>query len=223
MEPAYVATPGLGGKQPGNQGGAGPTPSVSGSANASNINRNRFRGANPGNVGGATGGTGGGGVPAAPIVLAVLALIAVTPGTIRLVSRRRRWRAASGDAGVAGAAWQELCADLEDYGLPCRPSESPRALSRRISGVLGGDEQGRQAVGRIAAVVERARYAPAPAAPGAIRADVTTVRRALARNSGRNARWRAILLPASTLQPLRAWLRQAAGLLTGWMPASGEN
>jgi hypothetical protein len=172
---------------------------------------------------GDTSGAQSGGPPIGLIVLAVLAVIAVTPGIARQVTRRGRWRTASGDASLAGAAWQELCADLDDYGLPCRPSESPRALSRRVSGIVEGDDQARQAVGRIAAVVERARYAPVPAAPGAIRADVTTVRRALARNSSRGARLRAWLLPASTLQPVRAWLRQAAGLLTGWTPASGEN
>ncbi|HEX6932926.1 MAG TPA: transglutaminaseTgpA domain-containing protein [Streptosporangiaceae bacterium] len=222
VEPAYVASAVRGGGQTGNQGGTGQVPSVSPSAGATKNIGPHLRGPGAGGVGDTSKGQSGG-VPAAPIVLAVLALIAVTPATIRLVSRRRRWRTASGDGGLAGAAWLELCADLDDYGLPCRASESPRALSRRVSGVLEGDEQGRQAVGRIAAVVERARYAPVPAAPGAIRTDVTTVRRALARNASHAARWRARLLPASTLQPLRAWLRQTAGLLTGWMPASGEN
>lgn len=222
VEPTYVASPSLGGGQSGNHAATGPTPSVSPSAGSPNNFRNRLHGHNPGETGVATGPRGGG-VPAGPIVLALLTLIAVTPGTVRLLTRRRRWRSASGDVGLAGAAWQELCADLYDYGLPCRPSESPRALSRRVSGVLDGDEQGRQAIGRIAAVVERARYAQVPAAPGPIHADVTTVRRALARNASRGARWRAKLMPASTLQPLRVWLRQAAGLLTGWTPASGEN
>ena len=222
VEPAYVAGPGLSVGQKNNQGGTGAGPSVSPSTGSTNNIGPRLRGHNPG-AAGAPAGQRGGGAPVGLIVLAVLAMIAVTPGTVRLVTRRRRWRTASGDAGLAGAAWQELCADLDDYGLHCRPSESPRALSRRVSGVLEGDEQGRKAIGRIAAVVERARYAPVPAAPGGIRADVTSVRRALSRNASRGARWRARLLPASTLQPLRTWLRQAAGLLTGWTPASGEN
>ncbi|HEX5190890.1 MAG TPA: DUF3488 and transglutaminase-like domain-containing protein [Streptosporangiaceae bacterium] len=222
VEPAYVASPSLGGGQKSSQGRTGQAPSVSPSTGSTKNLGPRLRGPN-GQGTGPGRGANSGGVPAGPIVLAVLALIAVTPGTVRLVTRRRRWRAASGDTGLAGAAWQELCADLDDYGLPGRPSESPRALARRVSGVLDGDEHAREAVGRIATVVERARYAPVPVAPGGIRADVTTVRRALARNASRGARWRARVLPASTLQPLRAWLRQAAGLLTGWMPASGEN
>ncbi len=162
---------------------------------------------------------------AAPIGLAVLALLviaAVAPGATRIVSRRRRWRAANGDAALAKAAWQELCADLEDYGMRCRESESPRALARRICSVSGIDAPACLAIGRIAAVVERARYAPAPASAYTVRADVTLVHRALARSASQGVRWRARLLPASTLQPLRANFRQAAGLLTGWMPVAGE-
>jgi len=91
---------------------------------------------------------------------------------------------------------------------------------RAISGI---DEQASQAVTRIATVVERARYASVPATAGTIRADVALVHRGLARSAGRNARLRAALLPASTLRPLQASIRQAAGLLTGWMPAAGES
>ena len=78
-----------------------------------------------------------GGAPVGLIILTVLVVAAATPGTIRVITRRRRWRSASGDAGLAGAAWQELCADLDDYGLHCRPSESPRALARRVELGLG--------------------------------------------------------------------------------------
>jgi transglutaminase-like putative cysteine protease len=163
-----------------------------------------------------------GGTPVGWIILAVAVLAVVLPGATRVVTRRRRWRSADGDAALAAAAWQELCAGLDDYGLTCRVSESPRAVARRVCSVSGLDEQARQAIGRIATVVERARYAPAPGAAGTVRADVTVVRRGLARGASRGTRWRARLLPASTLRPLRAWIRQAAGLLTGWMPAAGE-
>ena len=222
VEPAYVAGAGSGGGQSSNKGGSSPAPSSSASAgSAKNINQHLRP---PGT------GTGSGdasanhsGAPVGLIILAVLVVAAAAPGTTRVITRRRRWRSASGDAGLAGAAWQELCADLDDYGLHCRPSESPRALARRVSSVSDLDDQARQAIGRIAVVVERARYAPAPAAAGAVRSDVTSVRRALAHSSSRGTRWRARLLPASTLRPMRALLRQAAGLLTGWTPAGGES
>jgi len=222
VEPAYVAGARSGGGQSSNKGGSSPAPSSSASAGSTkNINQHLRP---PGtDTGSGDASANHSGAPVGLIILAVLLVAAAAPGTTRVITRRRRWRSASGDAGLAGAAWQELCADLDDYGLHCRPSESPRALARRVSSVSDLDDQARQAIGRIAVVVERARYAPVPAADGAVRSDVTSVRRALAHSSSRGTRWRARLLPASTLRPMRAFLRQAAGLLTGWTPAGGES
>ncbi len=221
VEPAYVSGAGASLGKGGNHGGTGPAPSTSPTAGSVQNIGPKLRGHN--GAAGPAAQAHGGGVPIGQIVLIVLVLVAATPGSVRLITRRRRWRSASGDSGLAGAAWQELCADLDDYGLPGRPSESPRALARRVSSISDLDEPARQAIGRIATIVERARYAPVPESAGAIRADVTIVRRALGKHATRGARWRARLLPASTLQPLRAWLRQTAGLLTGWTPASGES
>jgi transglutaminase-like putative cysteine protease len=162
-----------------------------------------------------------------PLVIALLALIALlavaAPRTTRLMVRRRRWRTATGDGGLAHAAWLEICDDLEDFGLPCRASESPRAVARRVCSDTEIDDAARQAVGRIASAVEQAQYAPAPTAVGPIRVDVAIVRRELGRSSGIGVRWRAGMLPASTLGPLRNAVRQALGLLTGWMPSGREN
>jgi transglutaminase-like putative cysteine protease len=222
VEPPYVTAAVVGNTSPGGPGGTASAPAGGGSAPATQNLRDRLRGVGrPGGFGSAIAHTGG--APAGLIVLGVLVLAAVTPGAARVITRRRRWRSAAGDAALAAVAWQEFCADLDDYGLTCRPSESPRAVARRIRSATEIDDPGRHAIGRIATVVERARYAPAPATAGSIRGDVTVVRRALARCSSRGTRWRARLLPASTLRPLLAWLRQAAGLLTGWMPAAGEN
>jgi transglutaminase-like putative cysteine protease len=154
--------------------------------------------------------------------LALLVLTTIAPATARLVVRRRRWRLAGDDASLARAAWQEFCADLEDYGMACKPSESPRTVARRVIATADLDDAAGRAVVHIATVVERARYAPAPHAAGAIRADVTVVRRSLARGAGRAARWRARLAPASTLRPVTMAFRQGLGLLTGWTPAAGE-
>jgi len=223
VEPSYVATAGGGGTTKGHPGGLN-TGSSSPSASASPNVLHHVQVPRTGDVPlGAAGRRSRGGPPVGLIVLAVLVLAAAAPGAARIITRRRRWRSANGDAALALAGWQELCADLEDYGLRCRASESPRALARRVGSVSGIDEQARRAVTRIASVVECARYAPVPAAAGTIRADVALVHRGLARSAGRSARLRAALLPASTLQPLRASIRQAAGLLTGWMPAAGES
>ncbi|HEX2318899.1 MAG TPA: DUF3488 and transglutaminase-like domain-containing protein [Streptosporangiaceae bacterium] len=224
VEPAYVTGENSSGGQNNGNGGNGVVSSSSPSPGAATNNIGAHVHQGPGSgVAGDGGGAGHGGPPIGLIMLAVLVVIVAAPGTTRVITRRRQWRSASGDAGLAGAAWRELCADLDDYGMHCRPSESPRTLARRISANSDLDDQARQALGRIATVVERARYAPSPAAADAIRSDVTSVRRALARSSNRGTRWRARLLPASTLQPVRAWFRQATGLLTGWAPASGES
>jgi len=158
------------------------------------------------------------------IILAVVLTGAAAPGAARVIMRRRRWAAAGGDSALAGVAWQELCADLEDYGMPCRVSESPRAVARRIRAISGIDDQARQAAARVTTLVECARYAPAPvqASPGAVRADIAVVRRGLEGSASMRGRLRAWFLPASTLRPLLAGLRQAAGLVTGWTPAASE-
>jgi len=220
VEPTYVSSSSSGGDSSGGLGGPGGRSSAPSPGASQGLGPlNKLRGL-PGGT--ATGTLPRGSTPVGWIMLAIAGLAVVLPGATRVVTRRRRWRSAAGDAALAAAAWRELCADLDDYGLPCRVSESPRALARRVCSVSGLDERARQAVSRIATVVERARYAPATGAVGAIRADVTAVRRGLARAASRGARWRARFFPASTLRPLRAWIRQAAGLLTGWMPAAGE-
>jgi transglutaminase-like putative cysteine protease len=223
VEPAYVTGSTSSGGQKNGNGGTNTVPSSSASAGPSSGINNRLQHQLHQGAAGGTAAAQHGGPPIGWIILAVLVLIVASPGAARAITRRRQWRSASGDAGLAGAAWNELCADLDDYGMHCRPSESPRALARRIGANSDLDDQARQALGRIATVVERARYAPSPTAAGAVRSDVTSVRRALARSSSRGTRWRARLLPASTLRPVRAWLRQATGLLTGWAPASGES
>jgi transglutaminase-like putative cysteine protease len=152
-------------------------------------------------------------------LLALLLVAAAIPGTTRIVGRRRRWRAAAGDSGLASAAWQEVCADLDDFGLTRRLSESPRATARRISVDANIDEAARQAINRIAIVVERCRYAPVPASADGIRADVTEVRRSLARSATILQRLRARLMPASVIAPTFGSVRQAVGQRTGWVPS----
>jgi hypothetical protein len=49
---------------------------------------------------------------------------------------------------------------------------------------------------------------------------VLTVRRAVAGNSSRKQRWRARLMPPSTLAPVMAALRQAPDIF-GWLDAAG--
>lgn len=157
------------------------------------------------------------------LVAGLLLLVAAAPASVRQIVRRRGWQGARDDATVATAAWRELCADLDDFGQHCRPSESPRAVARRVRGISGLDPAAGQAVDRLAMIVERARYAPVPVAAGTARADIVTVRKALARCSSFSVRWRARLIPPSVVQPLRSGFRQATGLLMGAAPAPGES
>ncbi|TDB86603.1 transglutaminase [Actinomadura sp. KC216] len=114
-------------------------------------------------------------------------------------------------AGAAHAAWREMRADALDHGLEWRASDSPRATARRLGELLELDEAGAQALARIARAEELARYslARSPEPPERLRADVRTVRDAFAASVGRGARWRARLLPPSTLAQTRTTLHSA--------------
>jgi transglutaminase-like putative cysteine protease len=156
------------------------------------------------------------------IALGVLAALGAAPAAARLLSRRRRWRVATGAAAHAEAAWLEIRDDLDDFGQPCRDSDSPRAVARQVRAVADGDQTAADAIGRITAVIERTRYAPVLPPTESLRDDVRIVRRALARGTTVRTRWRARLLPASTLRPVRAMFRQSVGIVTGWMPTPAD-
>jgi hypothetical protein len=146
----------------------------------------------------------------------VLVVGAVAPRAARSLIRHRRWLKAADDAGYAHAAWGELRDDLTDHRIGCRPSESPRALAHRLGGTLDLTQPQRAALDRIALAEERALYASRPVPSAGLRADVTTVRRAVATSCGPGARWSAMALPASTLEPARAALQNALDVF-GWM------
>jgi transglutaminase-like putative cysteine protease len=214
-DPAYSVPP---------VGSIGPTPQPSPSASTPGAAK-ASPGSSRGGLGPGLKKPGAGGVaaqrssaplPVALLVLVVLALAAVTPRAARFFIRRRRWFGAPGDAGCAHAAWLEFRDDLADYRISCRASESPRALARRLGVSLRFGAAEREALERIARAEERACYASAPLASAQLRADVTTVRRAMARSCGLRARCAAIVLPASVLAPARTALTHALDVF-GWM------
>ena len=67
---------------------------------------------------------------------------------------------------------------------------------------------------------ERARYATAPLDPGTLRADTITVRRAISEEADRRVRWRARLLPTSTLTPIWRGAQHSLDVF-GWMDVAG--
>lgn len=141
--------------------------------------------------------------------LAAVLLLALTPAGIRGMVRLRRRRAlaaaAAAPAPAVEAAWAELCDALTDLGLAREPGESPRALGRRLIDRHGMDGEEAESVVRIVSAQERLRYArtPGDAIPGP--ADLTRVRRGLARGVSRRRRLAVGLAPMSTLQRIRAF------------------
>jgi transglutaminase-like putative cysteine protease len=172
-----------------------------------------------GGVGGHQAGRGGG-FPLVPVLALIIVALLIAPGLSRQVARRRRWLRASGDAGRAHAAWRELTGDLADLGLSGPASESPRALAQRVASMAEVSLPARQAVTRIAAAEERARYARTPGPAGSLREDAAAARGGLGRAAGRGPRWRARLMPASVLRPAATALREAADVF-GWLDAAG--
>jgi transglutaminase-like putative cysteine protease len=165
---------------------------------------------------------GGGVTPWEILGLALAGLVVlgvVAPWCARLIIRRRRWRPgrriSSRDIAWAHAAWSELRDDLIDHGAGYRPSESPRAVAVRAGAELRLAEPVRDALGRIAAAEERARYSARPSDGSGLHADSVTVRRAIAAAVPGQARLRARLLPASVVGPALGMLASAADLYRG--------
>jgi transglutaminase-like putative cysteine protease len=218
--PAYAA----GVVGPGSKGGGAPPALGKEPGHARNhgnnaaINKERTfsgpAGTHPGTGLGLAQATAAGRLPWLLAGVIVLALLLLAPVTGRFVTRRRRWHVATDDAGLARAAWLELVDDLADHGVVWPGGDSPRGLARRIVRTAGLDLPARQAVTRIAAAEEQAVYAPAPGPGTTLKQDVLTVRRGVAASVPVAWRWRARLMPASTITAIVAAGQRAANLLT---------
>jgi hypothetical protein len=138
-------------------------------------------------------------------VLVVLLLL-LTPALVRLSSRRRRLRAAGGSdaAAAARAAWDEVIGTATDYGLATPRTETPRGLARRFSRDLALDAEATSGLRLIALAEERARYAARAGVAGDLPDAVRAVRRGLRAGADRRRRWRAGLLPPSTVRAARS-------------------
>jgi hypothetical protein len=215
VQPAYSMPPTLVGPG-GTQEGATPSPSPAGPGSTA-----AKSGALPKllHLGGPAGGgrtAGGSSVPVGPLVAVLAGLVLITPRSVRSLTRRRRWLAATDDRKRAQAAWQELLDDLTDHKISWSPSESPRALARRVATELRLTPAQSDALTRIAHAAERARYAREPGDSATLRGDIDLIRRAVAAGSGRPVRWYARLMPASALAPARAAIQHALDVF-GWM------
>ncbi|MBO0982388.1 DUF3488 and transglutaminase-like domain-containing protein [Rathayibacter sp. SD072] len=137
--------------------------------------------------------------PSAPAVTAwvLLLLLLLVPWLLRVVQRSLRRRAAG--AGSAEAAWAEVLASARDLGVPVEETDSPRAQEALIGGSLGDDSDARRALGGLRDTVERARYAPVPAAEASGWTAGARVVRALRAAAGTPRRTFAAVLPRSAL------------------------
>jgi hypothetical protein len=154
--------------------------------------------------------------PIVPVAIALLVVMLIAPATTRALGRRWRWWRAQDDVSRAHVAWHELRHDLTDYRIAYRASESPRALSHRITKSLGLAGAERDALERIALAEERASYAASPADSARLKADEALVRGAVARSCPTSGRFLAIVAPPSALIPVRAGAQQLLDVF-GWM------
>ncbi|MBV9098817.1 MAG: hypothetical protein JO079_12250 [Frankiaceae bacterium] len=140
------------------------------------------------------------------VLVAVLALFLPVPALARSLSRTRRWRTADSSGALAHAAWAELRASAIDAGASWHDGLSPRGAARVLRADVPLPPLAEDALDRLVRAEERARYAadPRSAANRGLPADVDVVRAALLSRCGRWDRWRARVLPASTLAATRA-------------------
>jgi hypothetical protein len=186
------------------------------SAGSSKLGLSKINKGSPTGAGGLNGHQRHSTPPILPIAIALLAVLLVAPATMRALGRRWRWWRAQDDASRAHVAWREVRNDLTDYRIAYRASESPRALSRRITKSLGLAGAERDALERIAMAEERASYAASPADSARLKADEGLVRRAVARGCPTSGRFLAIVAPPSALIPVRAAVQQLLDVF-GWM------
>jgi len=123
----------------------------------------------------------------------LLVLLMVPWGATAL---RRRSRLRRLDPLVA---WEQVEDDVTDVGGPWRRTDSPRTAAERLSRLV--DPAGRAALDRLATAAELVRYAPpGRASSTGLVEDGVAVRRSLQASAPRVVRWRARVLPPSTVR-----------------------
>jgi hypothetical protein len=137
---------------------------------------------------------------ALPAAIVLFAL----PSALAAVRRRQAWRCP--DAHVA---WRFVQDDAVDVGHRWQPAESPRAAAAHLLRLRRLPDDAAEALGRLAAAVERSRYArtPPPVDAPQLSRDAGTVRKALLAGATREQRWVARLFPPSTLR----WVSSRSG------------
>jgi hypothetical protein len=144
-----------------------------------------------------TTGRSGTGTPSLWLVAPILAaVLLVLPVALTFLRRRFRWA----DAGPL-TGWAQLTDDATDVGWTWQGADSPRAAAHRLAVALTLPDAAQQALTRIAAAAERARYAPPESQLREdLQQDAAVVRGALQAQAPRLVRLRAALFAPSTLR-----------------------
>jgi hypothetical protein len=149
------------------------------------------------------------------ILLAIVASLLLLPVAARVRRRRLRF-AARDDAERVEADWASLISRLGDIGIAPPDGSTPRQAGARLThdAILSGESK--EAMSRIVATVERARYAPPRAEIPDVHADAKTVWKAALSARQRSDQVRAYLVPSDGLRQWReskeavvAWPRNA--------------
>ncbi|WP_427385205.1 transglutaminase TgpA family protein [Janibacter sp. G56] len=149
--------------------------------------------------------TGIAGVPAWAWALLVLTLFALFVASIPLLAlvRWRRARARAVDeAALAEVEWQRMMRRISDLGVTPPDGNTPRQAGeylRRRAHLVGEDQE---ALGRVVATLERARYAPPGVEVDDIGDDATRVIRAV--STGRR-RWDRLWAATGGGDGMRGW------------------
>jgi transglutaminase-like putative cysteine protease len=145
-------------------------------------------------------------------VAGVLLLLAATPAAAAALARRARWRRASTRQARAEAALEELSERLSDLGVRVAPSLTPRGLRQWLVGAEFVPPSQVDALDRLVAEVEVARYAP-PAGAGRdaddLREDVREAAAVVADQMPGRRRRLAKIMPATGIAVLTGAARNA--------------
>ncbi|HEX3825064.1 MAG TPA: DUF3488 and transglutaminase-like domain-containing protein [Mycobacteriales bacterium] len=152
----------------------------------------------------------------------LVVVLLLLPGTARIITRARRWRAIGDPAIGSAAAWAELRDTAIDLRVPWEDGRTPRQVAASLLRSVGASGTTAAALGRIAQYEEQSRYAATqPALGGELRRDVDVIRSAARVSRTRSQRVLAIVMPRSTLRVLRRGLsRVGDGLF--WVSRLGS-
>ena len=131
------------------------------------------------------------------ILVAIGVVLALLLLPVAAWARRRRLRLdARDDAERVEADWASLISRLGDIGIAPPPGSTPRQAGTRLTqdAILSGEPK--EAMGRIVATVERARYAPARTEIPDVSQDARTVWHAALSARQRSDQARAFLIPS---------------------------